>query len=192
MQILRVIGGTHRGRRLEAPEGRGTRPILDRQKESLFNILSKSFPCEGVLDLFAGSGGLGIEALSRGAGEATFVERGRPASGVLLRNLEVLSLTGCSRVLTMDALRLEPQRIGHPLGVIFCDPPFPLYGEARSRVGALLLRIAEGAQLEPEAVFMLRVPAGAPLPDEADQLGELNRREMGESSILIFGPGRVL
>ena len=64
---MRIIAGTHRGRPLEAPKGDGTRPILDRQKESLFNILREALPCRGVVDVFAGSGSLGFEALSRGA-----------------------------------------------------------------------------------------------------------------------------
>ena len=128
MSLLRVIAGTHRGRRLAAPPGRGTRPMLDRVREAIFGRLAPWFaPDEAprVLDLFAGSGSLGIEALSRGAAFARFVERGREAGEVLAKNLRDLDLDEHAELLAADALS-GAAREGGPWDVVFYDPPYPL------------------------------------------------------------------
>jgi 16S rRNA (guanine966-N2)-methyltransferase len=185
---MRVISGSFRGRSLRAPKGRDTRPILDRQKEALFNIIRGSLPCGGVLDLFAGSGALGIEALSRGAETATFVERARPALLALEANLAGLSLEAITRVLRIDALRLRATDIVHPLGIVFCDPPFPLYRESPERVVELLGRLSQEARMEPGALIVLRIPSDARTPQVGPWLAEDDRREMGESRVLLLRP----
>ncbi len=98
---MRIISGVSKGRRLTTPKGQGVRPTSDRVKESIFNILGGEVAERVVLDLFAGTGNLGIEALSRGARDAVFVEEDTPALNVLRRNLETLGLEDRSRVLPL-------------------------------------------------------------------------------------------
>ena len=117
---MRVVAGEFKGRRLHTPRGARTRPTADRVREALFSMLGDVTGAR-VLDLYAGSGALGIEALSRGAESALFVERDRQALAVLRRNLEVVGAE--AEVRSQDALRF----IAHPDGVfdlVFCDPPY--------------------------------------------------------------------
>jgi 16S rRNA (guanine966-N2)-methyltransferase len=112
MTGMRVIGGTAKGRRLKMKPGTGTRPITDRVKESLFNILGPSIEEAVVLDLFAGTGGVGIEALSRGAASAVFVERDRAAVGIIRENLRTTELAERAQVVRADVftyLRAETE-----------------------------------------------------------------------------------
>ena len=117
---MRIIAGTHRGHRIAAPKGRDTRPTSDRVRENAFNLIGPVDDAE-VLDLFAGSGAMGLEALSRGAARATFVELDRDACRVIDANLDKLGLKGI--VLPMDAVRaLEQERGTYDL--VLCDPPY--------------------------------------------------------------------
>ena len=164
--------------------------MLDLQKETLFNILQACFPCEGVLDVFAGSGALGIEALSRGAASATFVERGRPAADAVRRNLEACGFAERARVLEIDAFRLDPARIGHGLGLVFLDPPFPLVRTRTAAILGLAARVLGEGPVAEGVRLMLRVPSGAEVSDFPAPLVLENRRPAGESVILLFGRGR--
>ncbi len=126
---MRVVAGTARGRALVAPPGTATRPTADRVRGAVFNALYSLGGVEGwaVLDAFAGSGGLGIEALSRGAGRATFVERDRAALEALQRNVEVLGFDAVSRVVPGDAHRLlgsSDPRVRGPWDLVLLDPPY--------------------------------------------------------------------
>ncbi|HEX5896848.1 MAG TPA: 16S rRNA (guanine(966)-N(2))-methyltransferase RsmD [Thermoleophilaceae bacterium] len=117
---MRVVAGEFKGRRLRAPRGSGTRPTADRVREALFSMLGDVSGAR-VLDLYAGSGALGIEALSRGAESALFVERDRQALAALRRNLDAVGVD--AEVRSQDALRF----IARPEGVfdlVFCDPPY--------------------------------------------------------------------
>ena len=117
---MRIIAGTHRGHRIAAPKGRDTRPTSDRVRESAFNLIGPVDDAE-VLDLFAGSGAMGLEALSRGAAHATFVEQDRDACRVIGANLDKLGLK--ATVLQLDAVRaLREERRTYDL--ILCDPPY--------------------------------------------------------------------
>ena len=112
MPGLRIIGGSARGRKLQMAPGEGTRPISDRAKESLFNLLGTDILDALVLDLFAGTGSVGIEALSRGAQQAVFVENDRQAAGTISANLAAVGFAGRGRVLRADVfihLRNEPR-----------------------------------------------------------------------------------
>jgi 16S rRNA (guanine966-N2)-methyltransferase len=134
---VRVVAGLYRGRRLEAPSGRSTRPTADRVRESLFSILG---PIDGlrVLDLFAGSGALGIEALSRGAASAVFVESDARAAAVIRRNLD--SLGAEARVHRRDALAWlgSAAGAGETYDVVFADPPYSSAGRTAGRLSELL------------------------------------------------------
>lgn len=122
--MLRVIAGTARGRRLKVPAGRVTRPTAERVREALFNIIEvagKSF-----LDVFAGSGAVGIEALSRGAGQATFIEKHPRALKALQENLASTGLGDRAEVMAMDVFRALPKltSAGRRFDFIFMDPPY--------------------------------------------------------------------
>lgn len=123
---MRVIAGTARGRKLTCPSGDQTRPTTDRIKETLFNMLQRDIPGGRFLDLFSGSGGIGIEALSRGAEEAVFVEKGREALSCIRQNIQSTGFQERARVMPMDvmsALRdLQEKRV--PFQVVFLDPPY--------------------------------------------------------------------
>ncbi|MET0183757.1 MAG: 16S rRNA (guanine(966)-N(2))-methyltransferase RsmD [Caulobacterales bacterium] len=128
---MRIVGGEHKGRALQAPQGRATRPTSDRARESLFNILAHADWSPGVerrrvLDLFAGSGALGFEALSRGAVFALFVETDEAARGAIRTNVETLGLFGATRVHRRDATDLgpKPAGLGAPFDLVFLDPPY--------------------------------------------------------------------
>jgi 16S rRNA (guanine(966)-N(2))-methyltransferase RsmD len=131
---MRIIAGTHRGRRIAAPKGRDTRPTSDRVRENAFNLIGPVDDAE-VLDLFAGSGAMGLEALSRGAARATFVEHDRDACRVIGENLDKLELK--ATVLPMDAVRaVEQDRTTYDL--VLCDPPYDYDG---ARLAAHLAKL---------------------------------------------------
>src|SRR5580692_6589034 len=125
---MRVVGGRLKGRNLASPASREIRPTADRLREALFNILVHAYdnPLAGarVLDLFAGTGALGIEALSRGAVFALFVDDGAEARALLRENVATLGLGGASRIFRRDATRLGPAHPVEPFSLAFLDPPY--------------------------------------------------------------------
>ena len=123
---MRVIAGTRRSLPLKSLEGDTTRPTADRYKETLFNVLQTDIPGCRFLDLFAGSGAIGIEALSRGAAEAVFVESGRKQSECIRRNIAVTRMGDRCRLLTKDVLAAitSLDREGRPFDIIYMDPPY--------------------------------------------------------------------
>ena len=131
---MRVIAGTRGGRKLVAPDTSGTRPVADRVKESLFSSIAADLPGAAVADLFAGAGSFGIEALSRGAASAVFVENGRKALDALRTNLASLDLDG--QVVRADVGTWTPHG---EFDVVFCDPPWPM---GRADLEEILHRIA--------------------------------------------------
>ena len=135
---LRIVAGTRGGRRIETPAGRSTRPTTDRVREALFSILGPAV-IEGarVLDLFAGSGALGIEALSRGAAEATFVERDARAAATIRRNLASLGLAE-AHVHCREVTAWLQSAEGRLYDVVFADPPYSSAGRTAGRLSELL------------------------------------------------------
>jgi 16S rRNA (guanine966-N2)-methyltransferase len=121
---VRVIGGTCRGRLLRAPPGQATRPTSDRVREAIFDVLGSLVDLEGmsVVDLFAGSGAMGIEAISRGASSAVFVEEAAPALGAIRDNLASLDIEDRARVVREDALLFLERP--HQFDLALCDPPY--------------------------------------------------------------------
>jgi 16S rRNA (guanine966-N2)-methyltransferase len=162
---MRVVGGKHRGRRLLAPPGAKIRPTSDRAREALFNILSHGefaaggmpFAGAAVLDAFAGTGAFGLEALSRGAAEAVFIEQDRDALATLRNNIEALGEGSHSRVLLGDAT--HPPRAMSPCAVAFLDPPY------RSGLAApALAALRASGWLAPGALAVIEVAAHEELP----------------------------
>ncbi|MBR4711360.1 MAG: 16S rRNA (guanine(966)-N(2))-methyltransferase RsmD [Clostridia bacterium] len=143
---MRIIAGEARSRVIDAPKGRDTRPTLDRVRENLFNIISRHVPEARVLDLYAGSGALSLEALSRGAREAVLVDRDREAHRVEKANAERLGYTDRARILLTDdrsACALLA-REGRRFDLIFLDPPYAMR-DLRAVTEALLPLMADGA-----------------------------------------------
>jgi len=126
---MRIIGGRFGGRTLAAPKSQNVRPTSDRLRESLFNILAHGYdddPITGVrvLDLFAGTGAFGLEAMSRGAAFALFIDDGAEARALIRQNVEALGLGGITRIFRRDATRLGDVHPNEPFGLVFLDPPY--------------------------------------------------------------------
>lgn len=158
---MRIVGGRFRGRAIAAPPGRDTRPTSDRTREALFNILehaSWSPGLEGrrVLDLFAGSGALGLEAMSRGAAFALFVETDAAARGAIRDNIEALGLFGTTRIHRRDATDLgaKPAGLGEPFDLVLLDPP---YGKGLGELA--ISRLAAGGWTTPDAIIVFECAA---------------------------------
>ncbi|MBA3040648.1 MAG: 16S rRNA (guanine(966)-N(2))-methyltransferase RsmD [Alphaproteobacteria bacterium] len=157
---MRIVGGEFRGRVLAAPKSNAIRPTTDRTRESLFNILAHAHPgvldATRVLDLFAGTGAVGIEALSRGAKSALFVENSVEGRSLLWENIDALGLHGRARILRRDATQLGPASNIEPFQLVFADPP---YGK---ELGEKALFAAHaGGWLAPGAVAILEERADA-------------------------------
>ena len=159
---MRVIGGTARGRRIQAPRGSRTRPTSDYLREVLFDLLAQRVPDRMFLDLYAGTGAVGIEALSRGAAKAVFVENDPPALAMLRRNLEASGFLDQGEVVPMDVLQFLRRKVSgsHPFDLIFLDPPYRRHEAARA-----LSLITSAALLAPTGIVILeRSTKSDPIP----------------------------
>jgi 16S rRNA (guanine966-N2)-methyltransferase len=182
---MRIVGGRLKGRSLAAPSGHATRPTADRVREAIFNILIHGI--EGltiadarVLDLFAGTGALGLEALSRGARFCQFIDDTAAARGVIRENADALGLIGQCKIWRRDATRLGPCAPQPPFDLIFADPP---YGKKLGEKA--LASLVSGGWLAPQAVIVLEefVSAEVALP-AAITLSD--RRVYGDTQILFY------
>lgn len=183
---MRVIAGTLGGRSLVAPKGQNTRPTSDRVREALFSVLGDVTDA-AVLDLYAGTGALGIEALSRGATRAVFVENARPALDVLRRNIDSLALRAVTVVISSPVHRAVRSLSGHgPFDLILVDPPYADLDEAGEAIEVL---VAQGLCSERVCVVLEHASR-----DAAPDLKGLERqatRRYGDTS-LAFYSGRTI
>jgi 16S rRNA (guanine966-N2)-methyltransferase len=169
--MMRVVGGRLKGRNIAAPSSRDIRPTADRLRESVFNILIHAYddPIEDarVLDLFAGTGALGIEAVSRGAAFTLFVDNGAEARALLRNNVEALGLGGVTKVYRRDATHLGPAHPVEPFALAFLDPP---YGRGLGEKALASLR--DGGWLTPDALLVVEESKAANFtaPDGFEQL----------------------
>src|SRR6516164_1139419 len=181
---MRVVGGRLRGRNLAAPASHEIRPTADRLRESLFNILVHAYanPVEGarVLDLFAGTGALGIEAISRGAGFALFVDNGAEARALLRNNVEALGLGGVTKVFRRDATELGPAHPVEPFSLVFLDPP---YGKGLAEKALASLR--DGGWLNKEALLVVEEAKAAALTTP-EGFVELERRAYDDTEFVFL------
>ncbi len=183
---MRIIGGKFSGRRINAPKGLISRPTADRTREALFNILSArdDFMFEGarIIDLFAGSGALGFEALSRGAAWCLFVETDAAARGAIRDTVEALDLFGCTRIHRRSAisLGLRPASAGTPFSLAFLDPPY-----RKDLCTPALNELAAGGWLAPDALVIVE-QAKDEAPAAADCYREVDRRTYGAAQIGIY------
>ena len=155
---MRIVGGRFRGAALAAPKTRDIRPTSDRLRESLFNILAHghrdTLEDARVLDLFSGTGALGLEALSRGARHCLFVEEAAEARGLIRTNVEALGLTGVTRLWRRDATRLGTRAPMEPFDLAFLDPP---YGKGLAELA--LRAVIAGDWLRPDGLAVVEEAA---------------------------------
>lgn len=177
---MRVISGTLRGRRLVAPPGLATRPTADRIRESVFNILAGGMQAKQVLDLFAGTGALGIEALSRGAAGAVFVDQAKAALAAIRSNIRNLDLEDRTRVIQWNILKGLHCLASKPaiFDLVFMDPPY----EAHALTPALNALVTCGA-LAPAARIVIEHSIREPLAFPMDQLTLTDQRRFGKTLV---------
>jgi 16S rRNA (guanine966-N2)-methyltransferase len=186
---MRIVGGSHRGRHLSTPPGEAVRPTGDRVREALFDILSHGrfaaagnpFAAAAVLDAFAGTGAFGLEALSRGAAEAVFIERNGAALAALRRNVETLGEAGRARIIPGDATR--PPRSDRACAVAFLDPP---YGSGLA--APALAALAAAGWLAPRALAVIEIAARESLAP-APGFTRLDERVYGAARLVFLGRG---
>ncbi|HTO79156.1 MAG TPA: 16S rRNA (guanine(966)-N(2))-methyltransferase RsmD [Methylocystis sp.] len=157
---MRIVGGALRGRRLAGPKSLSIRPTSDRLRETIFDILAHAYPQTiqdaAVIDLFAGAGAMGLEALSRGAARALFVDQGAEARALLRQNIEALGLGGVTRVFRRDATRLGLAPKAERFQLAFLDPPY-----GRNLAPPALAELARGGWLTPGALAVIEEAASA-------------------------------
>jgi 16S rRNA (guanine966-N2)-methyltransferase len=181
---MRIVGGRLRGRALNAPASREIRPTSERLRESIFDILTHRHPgaVEGarVVDLFAGSGALAIEALSRGAAFALFVDNGSEARALLRENVEALGLGGVTRIWRADATKLGRAPAGDPFTLAFLDPPYD-----KSLAPPALAGLAVGGWLAQRALVVVEESAKADIAAPAE-LALLDARVYGDTRVAFY------
>ena len=180
---MRIISGSLGGRRLHTVEGEGYRPAMGKTREALFSMLlsrGMQFADARVLDLFAGSGSLGFEALSRGAGEALFVENGLAPARCLARNIEELGVQNRARLLRDDVRKVLLRPPADPIDLVFIDPPY-----RKNLLNMCLTGLEERGLLAPEAFITAELEKGAPFsaPESWELLAD---RAFGQTRILIW------
>ena len=181
---MRIVGGRLRGRALAAPKSQAIRPTADRLRESLFNILIHAYgdPVTGarVLDLFAGTGALGLEAMSRGAAFALFVDDGAEARALIRGNVEALGLGGTTKIYRRDATKLGPVAPLDPFALAFLDPPY-----GKGLADRALASARDGGWLVPGALAVVEEAADAGFKPP-DGFEELERRDYDETQIVFL------
>jgi len=181
---MRVVGGSLRGRPLAAPKSQSIRPTADRLRESLFNILVHAYddPITGarVLDLFAGTGALGIEALSRGAAFTLFVDDGAEARALLRENVATLGLGGISRIFRRDATKLGPAYPVEPFSLAFLDPPY-----GRGLAEQALDSARAGGWLVPDALVVVEEAKKSAFA-APEGFAEIERRPYDDTEFVVL------
>lgn len=185
--MTRIVAGSAGGRRLSVPKGDITRPTSERVREALFSILEVRGCVRGarVLDLFAGSGALGLEAASRGAAEVVLVDSAQRAAAAARANAAALALRRVTVVLA-SAERYLSRPASRPFDLVLLDPPYAFAEESLAR---LLAALTEGEWLEPDAVVVVERSARSPQPRWPGSLQRSDVRRYGETTVWLAGPG---
>ena len=185
---MRIVGGKFRGHGLQGPKGQATRPTSDRVREAIFNILAHGvdgFSIEGarVLDLFAGTGAMGLEALSRGARFCQFVDDAAEARGIIRRNADALGVVGQCKIWRRDATRLGPAAPQPCFDLVFADPPYNK-GLGTKALASLI----DGQWLNKGGIVVVEEAERAELTCPV-KLTELVRRVYGDTQVMITRSG---
>jgi 16S rRNA (guanine(966)-N(2))-methyltransferase RsmD len=178
---MRVIGGTSRGRRLSGPRNLNVRPTADRVKEALFNILADRIAGARVLDLFAGTGNIGIEALSRGAGQVTFVESSPTAGRLLRANLQRCGFERQAQVRIMTVSRFLKQRREPAYDIIFLDPPY-----RTQEAEKVLPSLERDAIIRGNGVVVVEHFHKSPLDERIGHLARVKTYRYGETCLSVY------
>jgi 16S rRNA (guanine(966)-N(2))-methyltransferase RsmD len=188
---MRVIAGTYRSRQLVAPKGTETRPTSDRLRETLFNILAARVPDCRFADLYAGTGAVGIEAISRGARQVWFAEKGEPALAAIRANLKALKIVQGFSIeergtgALLERLAKTAQDSGGLLDLVYLDPPWE--AEAEYAKTLHLLGSARGcAMLAPGALAVAEHSSKAPLPDRFGELVQTRTLKQGDAALSFY------
>jgi len=181
---MRIVAGRLRGRRLAAPSGIAIRPTSDRTRESVFNILAARIDFDGAraIDLFAGTGALGIEALSRGASFTLFVDDSAEGRALVRTNVDTLGLQGVTKIFRRDATDLGRPGTMQPFNLAFADPP---YGKGLGEKAAACL--LDGGWLKPDAMLVLEERT-ANAPEVLAGYETIDRRDFADTTIGFFRP----
>ncbi len=186
---MRIIAGEHKGRKLLPPKGMTTRPITDRVKAALFSILGEAVIDAVVVDLFAGTGSMGLEALSRGARSCCFAERDRTAIERLTRNIEAMGLTDRCRIWRGDILRRLPGWLAElpgPADLAFVDPPYALVDDAAWRRAAEKIFDPLAGKLTEDGLVVFRCRRNLAPGEAFGRLSLRERRDYGKMSLLFL------
>lgn len=187
---MRIIAGKYRSRLLKSLKGDALRPTSDRLRETLFNILGADVAGSRFLDVFAGTGAVGIEALSRGAAEAIFIENYAPAAKLIRRNLNSLGITRGATILTADALAaLEKLAARHtpatkPIGFVFVDPPYAAHADYARALE--FLSSASAPFLSPDALIIFEHHHKFVLPETVGRLARTRLLKQGDAALGFF------
>src|SRR6267143_434978 len=188
---MRVIAGTHRSRILKSLKGLALRPTSDRLRETLFNVLAPNIAGSRFVDLFAGTGAIGIEALSRGAAEVVFIENHPPAATLIRRNLESLDIRSGATVLAVDTLRglamlASRKKQAEPgFDYIFLDPPYA----AAEEYARVLEFLGSATLLAPGAIVVAEHRRNFDLCEEAGILRRFRVLRQGEAALSFYRRG---
>src|SRR5712671_239315 len=184
---MRIVGGRLGGRPLAAPKSQNIRPTSDRLRESLFNILAHGYDDAiagaRVLDLFAGTGALGLEAMSRGAAFALFIDDGAEARALIRQNVEALGLGGITRIFRRDATRLGAVHRNEPFGVVFLDPPY-----RKGLAERALVSLRDGGWLAPHALLIVEEAADSGFT-APQGYAEIERRRYDDTEFMFLRRG---
>ncbi|MBP6124727.1 MAG: 16S rRNA (guanine(966)-N(2))-methyltransferase RsmD [Phycisphaerae bacterium] len=185
---MRIIAGSRRGMRLFSPIGRETRPITDRVKESVFNIMMKwDLPADAVVaDLFCGTGSLGLEALSRGAKWVTFVEQNRKTVEILDRNITKAGFLQSSRTICYNAFKIGAAVQEEMYDLVFVDPPYEMSRNCDIATDIYMLMKKINLQVKEGAMVLLRTHLRSLVLDLYGQLERIDKREWGDMKVSFF------
>lgn len=185
---MRVIAGKFRSRLLKSPKGLALRPTSDRLRETLFNVLADRIPDSCFVDVFAGTGAVGIEALSRGAREVTFVENHSPALRLIRLNLQSLEIQSSAKVLALDALRglqriaANPSVIAWPVDIVFLDPPYAAAQDYRR----VLEFLGSARFLAEGSLVIAEHRAAVELPESFASLARVRLLRQGDATLSFY------
>ncbi|GGG12745.1 16S rRNA (guanine(966)-N(2))-methyltransferase RsmD [Paenibacillus abyssi] len=180
---MRVIAGEAKGRPLKAVPGNHTRPTTDKVKEAMFSMIGPFFDGGIALDLFAGTGGLGIEALSRGVERAVFIDLDRHSIEVIRRNVEAAGMTGRAEIYKNEAERaiklLQKRELSFSL--VFLDPPYKL-----KNADALMLELAQRGMLEEDAIIVVEHESGHRYAEQFGGFEQYKQSQYGETTVSVY------
>ncbi len=181
---MRVIAGSHKGRRLLGPKGQQVRPTSDRVKEALFSILGARVTGARVLDLYAGTGAIGIEALSRGAQTATFVEADPTSLNLLRSNLQHCGLMDAAdvRACTTETFLQGPAKLALTFDIVFADPPYET-----TSADVLLPSLSQAGIITADSIVILEHRTKQSIPPHIDRLNRVRQYRYGDTTLSVFG-----